>query len=100
MMNLCFVGYGSIAQEHARGFRELPGVRFSSVVGRDPETTAAFAREWGFAGWTLNLDEALEGDVDGVVITSPSDLHPAQAEASLRAGKHVLVEIPLATELE
>jgi len=37
--------------------------------------------------------------VDGVVITSPSDLHAAQTEASLRAGKHVLAEIPLATRL-
>jgi 2-hydroxy-4-carboxymuconate semialdehyde hemiacetal dehydrogenase len=98
-MRLCFVGYGSIAEEHAKAFRDLTDVELAWVVGRDPGSTAAFARAWGFPHWTLDLDEALAGDVDGVVITSPSDLHAAQAEAALRAGKHVLVEIPLATTL-
>lgn len=99
-MRLAFVGYGSIAQAHARAFREMPGVEFAWVVGRVPEATRQFAAEWGFRRHTLDLQEALAaGDVDGVVIASPSDLHASQAEAALRAGKHVLVEIPLATRL-
>ena len=98
-VRLCFVGYGSIAQAHARAFRRLPDVEPAWVVGRDPHGTEEFAREWSFPYWTLDLDEALAADVDGVVITSPSDLHAAQAIASLKAGKHVLVEIPVATTL-
>jgi 2-hydroxy-4-carboxymuconate semialdehyde hemiacetal dehydrogenase len=98
-MRLCFVGYGSIAQEHGRAFRRIPGVELAWVAGRDPDATAAFARAWGFPHWTTDLDEALAGEIDGVVITSPSDLHAAQAEAALRAGKHALVEIPLSTDL-
>jgi 2-hydroxy-4-carboxymuconate semialdehyde hemiacetal dehydrogenase len=98
-MRLCFVGYGSIAREHARAFKQIPGVELAWVVGRDPESTGAFAAEWGFPSWTLDLEQALAGGVDGVVITSPSDLHASQAEAALRAGKHALVEIPLATNL-
>jgi len=98
-MRLCFVGYGSIAEEHAKAFRELPDVEFGWVVGRDPAATEAFARQWGFTRWTLDLDEALSSDVHAVVITSPSDLHAAQAIRSLHAGKHVLAEIPVATSL-
>ena len=98
-MRLCFVGYGSIAEAHAKAFRQIPGIELGWVVGRDPAGTEAFAREWGFGGWTLDLAEALAADVDGVVITSPSDLHAAHAEAALRGGKHALVEIPLATDL-
>jgi 2-hydroxy-4-carboxymuconate semialdehyde hemiacetal dehydrogenase len=99
-MNLCFVGYGSIAEEHVRAFRQLPEVEFETVVGRVPEATEAFATAHGFRRCTLDLSEALENErVDAVVITSPSDLHGAQAEAALRAGKDVLVEIPLATNL-
>jgi 2-hydroxy-4-carboxymuconate semialdehyde hemiacetal dehydrogenase len=95
-----FVGYGSIAAAHARALREPGGVRFDSVVGRRPEATEAFAREWGFAHWTLSLEEALaRPGLDAVIICSPSDQHAAQAEQALRAGKHVLVEIPLATNL-
>jgi 2-hydroxy-4-carboxymuconate semialdehyde hemiacetal dehydrogenase len=98
-MRLCFVGYGSIAQAHARAFQKIDGCEPAWVVGRDPASTEAFAREWGFPRWTLKLEEALAAGVDGVVITSPSDLHAAQAQAALRAGKHVLIEIPIATNL-
>jgi 2-hydroxy-4-carboxymuconate semialdehyde hemiacetal dehydrogenase len=97
-MNLCFIGYGSIAKAHARAFRQLGGTRFHTVVGRRLEATEEFAREFGFERVTLDWDEALANSgIDAVVITSPSDLHAAQTEAALRAGKHVLAEIPLAT---
>lgn len=99
-LTLTFIGYGSIAAAHARALRELGGVCFDSVVGRRPEATEAFAREWGFAHWTVSLEEALaRPGVDAVVIGSPSDQHAAQAERALAAGKHVLVEIPLAMSL-
>lgn len=98
-MRLCFVGYGSIAEEHAKAFRQIPGVEFSCVVGRDAASTEAFAKQWGFHRWTLDLDTALAGEIDGVVITSPSDLHAGQTLRSLEAGKHVLVEIPVSTNL-
>src|SRR5713226_9441779 len=99
-LTLTFIGYGSIAAAHVRALRELGGVRFDSVVGRRPEPTEAFAREWGFAHWTLSLEEALaRPEVDAVVICSPSDQHAAQAEQALVAGKPALVEIPLATSL-
>jgi len=98
-MRLCFVGYGSIAEEHAKAFRELPEVEFGWVVGRDPAATEAFANQWGFERWTVNLEQGVGSDVDGVVITSPSDLHAAQAIQCLQAGKHVLAEIPVATSL-
>lgn len=98
-MRLCFVGYGSIADEHAKAFVQIPGVELTCVVGRDPAATEAFAEQWGFPKWTLDLDTALAGEVDGVVITSPSDLHAEQTMRSLRAGKHVLAEIPVATSL-
>lgn len=98
-MRLAFIGYGSIAEAHVRAFRRIAGIELGTVVGRDPSGTDAFARAWGFARSTLDLEDALGDDVDGVVITSPSDLHAAQAETCLRAGKHLLVEIPLATNL-
>jgi 2-hydroxy-4-carboxymuconate semialdehyde hemiacetal dehydrogenase len=99
-LKVSLVGYGSIAASHARALIEISGVQFDSVVGRRPEATEAFAREWGFAHWTLSLEEALaRPGLDAVVICSPSEQHAEQAERSLIAGKHVLVEIPLAMNL-
>lgn len=95
-MNVCFVGYGAIAGVHAEICRRL-GHTLHTVVGRVPEATAAFARGWGFSHWTLTLEEALgRPDVDAVFICSPSEMHEAQARQAIDAGKHVLVELPLA----
>lgn len=105
-MNIVLVGYGSIAREHVRAIahlRDAPrgvDLRLYGVMGRDLEATGAFAREFGMVVATTKLDEVLDDPkVDAVVITSPTELHAGQTERALRAGKHVLCEIPLATSL-
>ena len=96
-MKLCMVGYGSIAECHMQAFGQIDKVNAHVLVGRRQEPTAAFAKQWGFNRHTLNLDEALaDGDVDAVVITSPNQVHAAQAQKVLEAGKHLLLEIPMA----
>lgn len=105
-MNILLVGTGSIAEQHATAIEALRGtpsgrdLRVGSVVGRDAATAAAFARRVGAARAATALDEAL-GDpaVDAVLLCSPTDQHAEQTERALRAGKHVLCEIPLATSL-
>src|SRR5205814_1739179 len=80
-MNLGFVGYGSIAEEHVKAFRQIPEIELEVVVGRVPEATERFAHGAGFRRYTLDLQEAVENErVDAVVITSPSDLHAEQTE--------------------
>lgn len=96
-MNLCLVGYGAIAEKHMEAFSTIEGVEPHILVGRQREPTAEFARKWRFHRFTLDLSDALlDSAVDAVVITSPNTLHLKQTEDSLRAGKHVLVEIPMA----
>ena len=100
-LGLCLVGYGSIAECHMQAFREIQTVRPTVLVGRLAGPTADFADQWGFDRHTLDLDEALtDKSVDVVVITSPNDLHAPQADKALRAGKHVLLEIPIAMSLD
>lgn len=105
-MNIGFLGYGSIAHSHARAIAALRDtaehgdLRFHGVMGRLPGPTADFAREYGMATATTDLDELLaDPALDAVLVCSPTDLHAAQTERALRAGKHVLCEIPLATSL-
>lgn len=67
------------------------------VVARLPERAAAFAQEFGFAHHSTDLQHALQDpSVDAVFICTPSALHASQAAACLEAGKHALVEVPLA----
>jgi 2-hydroxy-4-carboxymuconate semialdehyde hemiacetal dehydrogenase len=98
-MNICLIGYGSIARLHLEALQGTEA-RLYSVVGRLPEPTAEFAREFGCERHTVDLDAALaDRSVDAVIVCSPTDLHAEQTELALRAGKHVLCEIPLATSL-
>ncbi|MBX6771919.1 MAG: Gfo/Idh/MocA family oxidoreductase [Chloroflexi bacterium] len=99
-MNICLVGYGSIARAHVQALAGEKDVVLRTVMGRLAEPAAEFAREFGFQRSTTDLDDALDDPaLDAVIIASPTDLHAAQAERALQAGKHVLVEIPLATSL-
>lgn len=95
-VRVCIVGYGSIARVHAE-ILQAEGALLHTVVGRVPEETARFAAEFGFRHNTTDLNAALaQREVDAVVVASPSSLHYDQARQALEAGKHVLVEIPLA----
>ncbi len=95
-IKFCFIGYGSIAQYHARILAEA-GASLHTVVGHVPESTAKFAAEFGFMNHTTDLKSALtHEDIDAVVVASPSQLHYEQTRQALIAGKHVLVEVPLA----
>lgn len=93
---ICIVGYGAIANIHARTLIRL-GATLHVVVGRTTDGAATFASEFDIQSYTTNLEEALsDSRVDSVVIASPNEVHREQAAMALHAGKHVLVEIPLA----
>jgi 2-hydroxy-4-carboxymuconate semialdehyde hemiacetal dehydrogenase len=105
-MNVGILGYGAIAREHALAVRRISQapdgsrLRLAGVMGRLREPTRAFAAEFGAALATTDLEEFLaDARLDAVIVCSPTDRHAEQTERALRAGKHVLCEIPLATSL-
>ncbi len=95
-MNICMVGYGMMGVWHSEALLQHGGV-LHTVVGRRPDAAAAFAARYGYQRWTLSLDEALaDPAIDIVILATPSDQHEQQAIACLDAGKHTLIEIPIA----
>src|SRR3954469_19563799 len=98
-MNVCIVGYGMMGDWHSQALARA-GAVLHTLVGRRPEAARAFAERHGYGRWTLELDEALaDRAVDMVVLGTPSDQHEAQAIRCLQAGKHTLIEIPVAMSL-
>lgn len=98
-MNPCgiaLLGAGTIARCHLRAIREIPEARVAGVFSRTLER----ARELGEAERCFFTADAAEllgrPDVDLAVITTSSGSHAPLALQAIEAGKHVLVEKPMA----
>ena len=77
--------------------QKIDGVEVASLVSRTADGARETAQRFGIDHVTTDLAESLaRPDVDAVILCTPTQMHAAQAIACLRAGKHVLVEIPLA----
>jgi 2-hydroxy-4-carboxymuconate semialdehyde hemiacetal dehydrogenase len=99
-MNVCMVGYGMMGVWHPEALLN-GGAVLHTVVGRRPEAAREFAERFGYRKWTVSLEEALaDPAVEAVILATPSDQHEAQAIQCLKAGKHTLIEIPVAMSLE
>jgi predicted dehydrogenase len=94
------VGTGFIGEVHARAVRAAGGV-LAAVAGRDAESSAAAAERLLAVRAASSGEELVEADdVDVVHICTPNHLHVPLAERALAAGKHVVCEKPLATDLD
>ena len=91
------VGYGYWGPNLVRNFSETKGARVISVSDLDPEKLALVRRRYFDVDVTPKFRDLLNDNrIDVIAIATPVHTHYDLAVASLRAGKHVLVEKPLA----
>jgi predicted dehydrogenase len=95
-IGVAFVGAGAVAEMHGRGLAATPGARFVGVY--DPATRAARTLAGRFGGRIYRrLEDLLADDrVEAVHVLTPAKLHVPVALQALRAGKHTLIEKPIA----
>jgi UDP-N-acetyl-2-amino-2-deoxyglucuronate dehydrogenase len=97
-IRLALVGCGRIANNH---FGAIEGhaeqVELVDVCDPDASALAAGVRRTGAKGHAHLQDMLTQTTADLVILTTPSGLHPDQAVAVARAGKHVMTEKPMAT---
>ena len=99
-MKIVMVGQGAFGQKHLDGLKNIPDVEVASLVGGNLESTAAVAKKYAIPHYTKDLGEALaRPGVEAAILTSPTQIHAAQADQVMRAGKHVEIEIPIADSL-
>ncbi|ADZ90117.1 Gfo/Idh/MocA family oxidoreductase [Marinomonas mediterranea] len=101
-MRICIAGAsGAFGKKHMDAVAAIEGSEVVSVVGTRIESIKAFAEERGVAHYTTDLAESLaRDDVDAVILATPTQMHASQAIQCLEAGKHVMVEIPMADNIE
>lgn len=101
-MRLCVAGAsGAFGMKHMDAIGAIEGATVTSVVGTRVDVIRDFAEERGVPHYTTDLAESLaRDDVDGVILATPTQMHADQAIQCLEAGKHVMVEIPMADNIE
>lgn len=95
------IGLGAFGESHLRAWRGVPEVEVAAVASRSGDRAREIARRYDVPAWHDSY-EALIADpsIAAVSVTTVESGHRAPAIAALAAGKHVLVEKPIATSLD
>jgi len=100
VLRLGLIGAANIAWRRTLpALGAAPDVRLTAVGSRDPRRAARFTDRFGGRPYGDYPAVLAAPDVDAVYIPLPAALHAPWVRAALLAGKHVLVEKPLATNL-
>ena len=97
-IKMAIVGAGVWGRTHAGIFREHPMVETVGICDLNRERAAAVAKEFGIPAVYSRAEDMLrEAHCDAVSIVTPDHLHAEAAVLCAMAGKHLLIEKPLAT---
>ena len=95
------VGLGTWGPNLLRNFNDLPACEVKLCYDVDPDALARVRRRYPMTSTTLEYEDLLnDEEIDAIVISSPSPTHYDLAIRALRRDKHVLVEKPMALDVQ
>ncbi|MEI8633650.1 Gfo/Idh/MocA family oxidoreductase [Vibrio sp. PP-XX7] len=103
MMKVCVVGAtGAFEMKHLDAITQIDDVEIAALVGTETQKLDVVAARYGEdVITTTSLEAALDiDDIDAVITATPTQMHASQAIQCLENGKHVLIEIPMADNIE
>jgi 2-hydroxy-4-carboxymuconate semialdehyde hemiacetal dehydrogenase len=99
-MKIGLAGQGAFGIRHLEALAQIPDVEVVTLAGGRLASTEEVAKKYKIPHWTTDLAASLkQPGLDAMILASPTQIHAAQAEQCMRAGKHVLIEIPIADSL-
>lgn len=105
-LGVAMIGYAFMGKAHSNAWRnvasyfDVPAFEQKVLVGRDAAQVATAAASYGWTESATDWRSVIErSDIDIVDICAPGWMHAEIATAALTAGKHVLVEKPLANTI-
>ena len=98
-LRLGVIGLGRAFSLMRPAFAASPELALAAAADPRPEARARFAAEFGGTAYAIADEMLRNAPIDAVYIASPHQFHAAQAIAAAQAGKHVLVEKPMALTL-
>jgi UDP-N-acetylglucosamine 3-dehydrogenase len=100
MMKVAVIGVGSMGKNHARVYSELPEAELVAVSDINPESAMATGDRLGVRAYRDYRELLVIEHPEAVSIVVPTAIHEEVATAALEAGSHILVEKPIAANLE
>jgi predicted dehydrogenase len=95
------IGAGVIGEQHSRIFSELHNTELKAIADLNKDKAKAVAEKFGAKNYYAGYSEMLaDSEIKAVSIATPDFLHKDAVVDAAIAGKHILVEKPLATTLE
>jgi 2-hydroxy-4-carboxymuconate semialdehyde hemiacetal dehydrogenase len=99
-MKIVMAGQGAFGQKHLDAIKNIPDIEVVSLAGGSTESTKEVAEKYGIPHWSTDLGECLaQPGVEAAILTTPTQMHAAQGIQCMEAGKHVMIEIPMADNL-
>jgi predicted dehydrogenase len=100
LIRVAVIGYGYWGPNLARNFHEAPGAELAAIVDLNEKALATASVRYPSAKCTSQLEEVLSDPrIDAVAIATPVASHTSLALQAFSAGKHVLVEKPIAASV-
>ncbi|MEK7397366.1 MAG: Gfo/Idh/MocA family oxidoreductase, partial [Candidatus Poribacteria bacterium] len=100
VLSVGIIGSGGIARSHIQAIKENDNIRLAAVMDVDPNRAESLAKENNVRAYT-RVDALLDDpEVEAVHVCTPHVFHGEHVVASAKAGKHVLVEKPMALTLK
>lgn len=91
------IGVGLIGEQHAETYHTYPRAELTYVMDMNPVRAKTVGERFG-CRYTSSYDELAASDVEVVSVATPDHLHYEPVMRMLQAGKHVVVEKPIATK--
>lgn len=99
MVNIGIIGAGSYGEQHAKALAEIGSARLVAASRTNQDALHAFTARYGGRSYTDYRALLADESVEAVVIATPHHLHTSIVEDAARAGKHLLLEKPMAPTL-
>ena len=96
-LGVAVIGTGQWGKNHARVYNELPSTELVAICDVNPERAKAMAAQYGVKAYSDSAQMLKDKSIEAVNVCTWSTILAQEAQKALNAGKHVLVEKPMAT---
>jgi len=99
-LGVAVIGTGQWGKNHARVYKELTSTELIAVCDVNPERAKAMAAQYGVKAYSDSAQMLKDKSIEAVNVCTWSTILAKEASKALNAGKHVLVEKPMATNTQ